>query len=447
MEDTICGISTAPGLGAISIIRVSGKDALEITNKIFKGKDLTKCQSHTINYGFIMNNDEVIDEVLVSVMLAPKTYTMEDIVEINSHGGINTTNRILELLLESGCRLAEPGEFTKRAFLNGRIDLIKAESVNDLINAKTDAARTLALNNMSGKLTKEIREIRNRVVNVMANIEVNIDYPEYEDIEEVTQENLLPELKDISEIIEEILNNSRNGKLIQEGINVAIVGKPNVGKSSLLNQLLGTDKAIVTDVAGTTRDIVEGSIAINGFLVNFIDTAGIRDTDDLVEKIGVEKSKQALKEADLVILVLNNNEILSEYEESLLNSIPIEKRIVFVNKADLVNNLKINIDYILGSTLNNEGIEELKKAIITKIKVDNIINKDMTYMSNVRQIDLLKKSLSSIKQAISNLEAGLPVDIVEIDITNAWNLLGEITGDTYHDELIDTLFSNFCLGK
>lgn len=447
MEDTICAISTSPSIGAISIIRVSGKEAINIVSKIFRGKDLTKVNSHTINYGFIYDNNEKIDEVLVSVMLSPKTYTKEDLIEINSHGGINTTNKILELLLENGCRLAEPGEFTKRAFLNGRIDLIEAESVNDLINAKNDAARTLALNNMEGALTKQIRNLRNEIVNIMANIEVNIDYPEYEDIEIVTKEELLPNLKIIHNKISTILENSKNGKLIKEGINIAIVGKPNVGKSSILNTFLGSDKAIVTDIAGTTRDIVEGSITLNGFLINFIDTAGIRETEDLVEKIGVEKSKKVASTADIVIIVLNNNEELIPYEEELIKSIPEEKRIIFVNKSDLEKKININEEYIIGNTVEDNGINELKNAIIKKLNLDNIITKDMTYMSNVRQIDLLKKSLQSIDTAIKNLELGIEVDIVEIDITNAWNLLGEITGDTYHDELINTLFSNFCLGK
>lgn len=447
MEDTICAISTAPGIGAISIVRVSGPKSIDIVSKIFKGKDLHNVSTHTIHYGFIYDKNEKIDEVLVSVMLAPKTYTTEDIIEINSHGGINTTNRILELLLEAGCRLAEPGEFTKKAFLNGRIDLIEAESVNDLINAKNDAARTLALNNMEGKLTKKIREIRNKVVNIMANIEVNIDYPEYEDIEIVTEETLLPQLKDIKINIEEILKNSKNGRLINEGINIAIVGKPNVGKSSILNTFLGSDKAIVTNIAGTTRDIVEGSITLNGFLINFIDTAGIRETEDIVEKIGVEKSKKVIETADLIILVLNNNDILSDYEKNLINSIPKEKRIIFVNKSDLENVLELDEEYIRGNTIREDGINILKEKIIEKLKLENVLTKDMTYMSNIRQIDLLKKALNGVENAIDNLEKGMPVDIVEIDINRVWNLLGEITGDTYHDELINTLFSNFCLGK
>ena len=447
MEDTICAISTAPGIGAISIIRISGPKTLDIVSQIYRGKNLKNVDSHTINYGFIYNGEEKIDEVLVSVMLAPKTYTMEDIIEINSHGGINTTNKILELLLEKGCRLAEPGEFTKKAFLNGRIDLIEAESVNDLINAKNDAARNLALNNMKGNLTNKIRSIREIVVGIMANIEVNIDYPEYEDIEIVTKDTLLPKLSEVKNEIKEILKDSRNGRLINEGINIAIVGKPNVGKSSILNALLDEEKAIVTNIAGTTRDIVEGSMTLNGFLINFIDTAGIRDTEDVVEKIGVEKSKKAIDSADLVILVLNNNEELTEYDKKLLDTIPESKRIIFVNKSDLVKKIELNEEYIIGNTIDLNGLSKLKEAIISKLQLDDILNKDMTYMSNVRQIDLLKKALFAIEKSITNLEAGMPVDIVEIDITNAWNLLGEITGDTYQDELITTLFSNFCLGK
>lgn len=447
MEDTICAISTAPGIGAISIIRVSGKEAIPIVAKIFKGKDLTKVASNTINYGFIYDFEELVDEVLVSVLKFPKTYTMEDIVEINAHGGVNTTNRILELLLSGGARLAEPGEFTKRAFLNGRIDLVEAEAVNDLINAKNDSARTLALNTMAGNLTKMIREIREKVVKVMANIEVNIDYPEYEDIEVVTHETLIPKLKSVKENIENVLKNARNGRLIKEGINVAIVGKPNVGKSSILNNLLDEERAIVTDIAGTTRDIVEGSINLNGFLVNFIDTAGIRETEDIVEKIGVEKSRKTIETADLVILVLNNNEKLTQYEENLLKSIPKNKLLIFVNKSDLDTVLKLDMPYITGNTITPNGLDALKNEIIKRFELDTISNKDMTYMSNVRQIDLLKKSLTSIENAINSLLKGVPIDIVEIDINASFQYLGEITGDTYHDELINNLFSNFCLGK
>ncbi len=447
MEDTICAIATASGTGAISIIRVSGKETLDIVSNIFHGTNLKKVDSHTIHYGFIYDNNEKIDEVLVTVMLAPKTYTKEDTIEINSHGGLNTTNRILELLLEKGCRLAEPGEFTKRAFLNGRIDLTQAESVNDLINAKTDNARVLALNNLGGSLLKKIKDMRKNIVDVMANIEVNIDYPEYEDIEVVTKDTLMPKLLRVKEELVTMLKDSKNGKLIKEGINIAIVGKPNVGKSSILNSLLEEEKAIVTNIAGTTRDIVEGSMTLNGFLINFIDTAGIRETDDIVEKIGVEKSKNAINKADVVIIVLNNNEELSNYEKDLIKNVPKEKRIIFVNKSDLNNKLTIEKDYIVGNTKDINGLDSLKNAIIKLLELDKINSKDLTYMSNVRQIDLLKKSLDSINNAINNLGSDIPIDMIEIDITNAWNFLGEITGEVYRDELIDTLFSNFCLGK
>ncbi len=446
MEDTICSIATGNSIGAISIIRVSGKDSIKIVAKIFKGKDLNKVVSHTLNYGFIMDKTEIIDEVLVAVMRGPKTYTREDIIEINSHGGIETTTKILELLLEFGCRLAEPGEFTKRAFLNGRIDLTQAEAVNDLINSKSNKARVLSLNNLGGSLKEKIGGIRKNLVDIMANIEVNIDYPEYEDNVLVTKENLLPKLLNSLKDIEDILNGSRNGKLIQNGINVAIVGKPNVGKSSILNRFLDEDRAIVTDIAGTTRDIVEGSVTLNGFLVNFIDTAGIRETDDVVERIGVLKSKEVLNKADVVIIVLNNNEELTDYEEELIKSVSSIKRIIFVNKSDLENKLVFKDDFVLGNTLDDQGLDDLKAAIIEKLGL-NSLDKDLTYMSNARQIDLIKKALKSIQNAIQSLEKDMPVDIVEIDITSAWNYLGEITGEVYQDELLDTLFKNFCVGK
>ena len=445
MEDTICAIATSLGVGAISIIRVSGKDTINIVNKIFKGKDLTKVQSHTIHYGYICDGEEIIDEVLVSVMLAPKTYTKEDIIEINSHGSINATNKIMELLLDNGCRIAEPGEFTKRAFLNGRIDLTQAESVNDLINASSDNQRKLALNNLKGTLTKRIRSFRKELVSLMANIEVNIDYPEYDDIEVMTKETLIPKLNKLKDELKKLIMDSKNSRIINEGINVAIVGRPNVGKSSILNKLLDEKKAIVTNIAGTTRDIVEGSISLNGFKINFIDTAGIRKTTDIVEKIGVTKSKKVIKDADLVVVVLNGNEKLTLDDEKLIKNISSKKRIIFVNKSDL--KLKINLEdnYILGNSKEDLGLDSLKNAIIDKLNLENI-TKDMTYISNVRQLDLLKKALKSIEEALNNLVI-MPVDIALIDIKNAWNYLGEITGEVYQDELIDTLFSNFCLGK
>lgn len=447
MEDTICAISTAPGIGAISIIRVSGIDAVKIVSSIFHGKDLNKAKTNTINYGFIYDNSEKIDEVLVSVLLSPKTYTMEDIVEINSHGGINTNKRILELLLEKGCRLAEPGEFTKRAFLNGRIDLIEAESVNDLINAKTNNARKIALNNMSGVITNHIKEIREQLIKVMANIEVNIDYPEYNDIKIITKYDLLPMLNETKIKLSKLLKDSDNAKIINNGINIAIVGKPNVGKSSILNKLLDEDKAIVTDVAGTTRDIVEGSMSINGFLINFIDTAGIRETSDIVEKIGVEKSKEIINNADLIILVLNNNEKISKEDKELIDIIPENKRIIFINKNDLISNLHYNGEFITGNTIEDNGLATLKEEIIKKCSLNEINVNDLTYLTNVREIDLLKKAYKSLDSSINGLNNNIPVDMALIDITNCYNFLGEIIGENYTENLLNTIFSNFCVGK
>ena len=380
MEDTICAISTSLGVGAISIIRVSGESAIEIVNNIFKGKDLTKAKSHTISYGYICDGEKEVDEVLVSIMRAPKTYTLEDIVEINCHGGISTTNKVLELVLEQGARLAEPGEFTKRAFLNGRIDLTQAESVDALLKSKSDSARTIALNGVNGALAKKIRNLRSILVELMANIEVNIDFPEYEDALEITHSNLLPKLTIINDELKELIETSCNGKILSEGLNVALVGRPNVGKSSILNALLDEEKAIVTDIAGTTRDTVEGSTIINGILINFIDTAGIRDTEDVVEKIGVDKSLATIEKADLVILVLNNNEELTDEDKELLEKIKDYTNIVFINKIDLESKLVIDEDkYIIvkGNTMDLKGLDNLKKKIVSIFNLDQIETKDM----------------------------------------------------------------------
>ena len=317
MEDTIVAISTSVGEGAISIIRLSGHDALNIASKVFT-KDLTKVDSHTIHYGFITSNNEKIDEVLVSVMKAPKTFTREDIVEINCHGGIATTNKVLEVLLENGARLAEPGEFTKRAFLNGRIDLLEAEATMDLISSKAESARKISINTLTGETSNLIKNLRSELVKIISNIEVNIDYPEYEDIEVLTNESILPDIKKFKEKLEEIIKKSEDSKVIKEGIRVGIIGRPNVGKSSLLNSLLEEEKAIVTDVPGTTRDIVEGSLIVSGIPLNIIDTAGIRKTEDTVEKIGVEKSLKIIDTSDLLIYILNNNEEITEEEKEIL---------------------------------------------------------------------------------------------------------------------------------
>ena len=449
MEDTICAISTSIGIGAISIVRVTGPNTIDIVDSIFD-HDLKNASSHTIHYGHIKYKEEKIDEVLVMLMRGPKTYTTEDTIEINCHGGISTTKKIMEILLANGCRLAEPGEFTKRAYLNGRINLLEAESVNDLIIAKTDAARTLAINNVDGKLTKQISNLREKIAKILANIEVNIDYPEYTDELEVTKDLMHDYLDEINKELLKLVNGSKNGRIIKNGVNVAIIGKPNVGKSSILNSLLDEEKAIVTNIPGTTRDIVEGSITLNGVAINFIDTAGIRKTEDIVEKIGVDKSKKTAENADIILFVLNNNEAISEEEKAMLEKYKNDKLIVFVNKMDLESKLIIpeNIkDIVYGNTIDINGLEKLKERITEKLNLSNIVNKDMSYLCNLREIDLVNKAYESLKNAQSNLDAGFSVDMIEIDLKSAWDYLGEIMGDSYEGELVDKIFSNFCLGK
>ena len=450
MNDTICAISTALGVGAISIIRVSGDDAIDIVNKIFD-KDLTKKESHTINYGHIVYKGEIIDEVMVSIMKSPKTFTKEDIVEINSHGGVAVTNKVLEILLLEGARLAEPGEFTKRAFLNGRIDLVEAESIMDLIESKTETSRKLAISGMEGKVSKLVKNIIDNLVKVNANIEVNIDYPEYEDIEIVTKEKIEEMSKYINKELTKLLNESENGKLIKNGINTLILGRPNVGKSSILNKLIEEEKAIVTSVAGTTRDIVEGQIRVNGILLNIIDTAGVRETEDIVEKIGVEKSLSLVNDADLIILVFNNNEKLTDEDKKLLEYTKEKKRIIVINKIDLENNLDIsnlkNERIVKVSALKDSGIESLKNEINDMFNLEEINLGDFTYLSNSRQISLVKKAVEISKNLEDALNNDVPIDLLEIDIKEICEILGEIIGESYDDKLIDTLFSNFCLGK
>lgn len=448
MEDTIVAISTSQGIGAISIIRLSGKESIEIVNKIVKNKNLNKLNSHTINYNHIVNNDEIIDEVLISIMKAPKSFTTEDVVEINCHGGIATTNKILELLLLNGCRLAEPGEFTKRAFLNGRIDLLEAESVMDIINSKTENSLKLAINQLNGSTSNLIRNLRQDLLEILANIAVNIDYPEYEDIEEVTNQKLEKEIIKIKQKVNQILNDSKNSKIIKEGINVAIIGKPNVGKSSLLNKLLDEDKAIVTDIAGTTRDIVEGKINLNGFILNIIDTAGIRKTTDKVEQIGVDKSKNLIDRADLILFLLDNNTLLNNEEKELLETIQNKKHIIIVNKTDLETKIDLKDEnYIRMSTINNIGIKELKERIIKLFELDKIEQSDMTYLTNARSIALLKQVKEKIEEIENSINMNIPISIIEIDLRNVWEILGKIIGEHYEDELIDQLFTQFCLGK
>ena len=451
MEDTICAISTATGVGAISIIRVSGKKSINIVNKIFKGSDLNKVKSHTINYGHIIEKDNIIDEVLVSIMHAPKTFTMENIVEINCHGGISTTNKVLELLLLNGCRLAEPGEFTKRAFLNGRIDRIEAESIMDLINSKTEQARKVAIKGLNKEVSKIINELKQEELKILSNIEVNIDYPEYDDIEVLTNEKILPMIDNLIIKYKEIIKKSYDGQIIKNGITTSIIGKPNVGKSSLLNELLEEEKAIVTDIEGTTRDVVEGSIIIDGIILNILDTAGIRNTSNTVEKIGVEKSLDLIEKSDLLIYLLNNNEQIDDEDIKLLEKIKNKNYIIVINKCDLDNKLdisKLDIKNIVKmSVKNQEGINELKNKIKEIYNLEKIETSDMTYLNNVKDISLLKESLNSLEKAKNGIKNNIPIDMVEIDIKSSCEKLNEILGENYNENLLNELFSNFCLGK
>lgn len=449
MDDTIVAISTSLGVGAISIIRLSGEDSINIVNKIFKGKDLTTVPTHTIHYGYIVDNNEIIDEVLVSIMRTPKTYTKENIVEINCHGGISTTNKVLELVLSNGARLAEPGEFTKRAFLNGRIDLVEADGIMNLISSKTETSRKMSINELSGKVSSLITGIRDELIQIISNIEVNIDYPEYEDIEVLSNEKILPSINKIKDTLIKTIKESENGRIINEGINVGIIGRPNVGKSSLLNSLLEEQKAIVTDIEGTTRDIVEGQIKLNGVLLNIIDTAGIRETDNIVEQIGVEKSYKIIDKSDLIIFLLNNNEPLTKEDLELYNKIKNKTHIIVLNKTDLkqvIDLTPIKEEVLKVSLLNNDA-----SIILDKIKelfnLEKLETSDLTYLSNARSISLLKKSLNNISNAIDNINNNDPIDIVELELKDAWSTLGEIIGETYTDELLDELFSRFCLGK
>ena len=449
MDDTIAAISTAQGVGAISIIRVSGNDAISIVSKIFSNKKFVDALSHTIHYGYIMDGDEKVDEVLVSVMRAPKTFTKEDVVEINAHGGIMTTDKILELLLVNGCRLAEPGEFTKRAFLNGRINLTEAEGVMDLINSKTDISRKIALNQVGGKVSNMISKLRDELAGIIANIEVNIDYPEYEDIEEMTIEKIDFNLSELESKIYKILKESKNGEVLINGIKTAIVGKPNVGKSSLLNRLIGEDKAIVTDIQGTTRDSVEATLRIGNLILNLIDTAGIRKTEDVVESIGVDKSLKLIDEADLILFVVNYNEKLSHDDLVILDKLKGKNYITIVNKTDLekkIDDDKLsNVVYV--SALNDDNIDEIGNKIKKLFDLEKIETTDLTYLTSARSGAILRKVLDSVKAVRKGIEENYPIDMVEIDLKDIWNLLGEIIGESYDEELLDQLFSRFCVGK
>lgn len=450
MTDTMCAIATSVGTSAINIIKISGKESISIVNKIFT-KDLLKAKTHTITFGYIKDKEEKVDEVLVSVFLEPNTYTGENIVEINTHGGLAVTNKILEMLLEQGCRLAEPGEFLKRAFLNGKRDLLEAESISDLINAKTEASRKMSMNGVTGELSRIIKNLRNKLLTIIANIEVNIDYPEYEDAIVYTNELLKTNIIEIKNELKKIVDESEKGSIIKNGINVGIVGKPNVGKSSLLNRLINEDKAIVTDVEGTTRDIVEGKIVINGIEINLIDTAGIRQTSNVVEKIGVEKSKSILETSDLLLAIFDGSKPLTKDDLDILKEIENKKSIIIINKEDLPMQIEkekfSRYKTLQISIKENKGINDIIEEIKSLFNLNELETQDFTYLSNARQINLIKNCLSLSEEINKQNEKNTPVDLIQIDIQRLWEKLGELTGESYKDELLDEIFSKFCLGK
>ncbi|MEM5590695.1 tRNA uridine-5-carboxymethylaminomethyl(34) synthesis GTPase MnmE [Niallia circulans] len=458
--DTIAAISTPMGEGAIAIVRLSGPDSIKIADKLFKSignKKLSEVTTHTIHYGHIMDpaTNEVVEEVMVSLMRGPKTFTKEDVVEINCHGGLASVNRLLQLTTSHGARIAEPGEFTKRAFLNGRIDLSQAEAVMDLIRAKTDRAMNVALGQMEGRLSKLIKHLRQEILETLAQVEVNIDYPEYDDVEEMTQQVMLEKSKYIKTEIEKLLQTSQQGKILREGLATVIVGRPNVGKSSLLNSLVQENKAIVTDIPGTTRDVIEEYVNVRGVPLRLLDTAGIRETEDIVERIGVEKSRKVLREADLILLVLNYADDLTEEDKNIFKATEGMDFIVIVNKTDLpqkidlekVKELAGNRKVITTSLVEENGVDQLEEAISSLFFEGAIEASDMTYVSNSRHISLLNQALNAISDAIVGAETGTPIDIVQIDLTRTWEILGEIIGESVHESLINQLFSQFCLGK
>ena len=438
LNDTIVAISTGLVEQAISIIRLSGDEAIEVVDKIFD-KDLTKAKSHTITYGFIKDEDDIVDEVLVSVFRAPKSYTMEDIVEINCHGGIYITKRILSLCIANGARLARPGEFTQRAFLNGRIDMSQAEGINDLIKANNHNKASSAIHSLKGSVTRLIDPLCEDLLDIIANIEVNIDYPEYDDVEVLTNQKIRPKVVSFLARIDDIIHKAQNSIIIKNGINTVILGQPNVGKSSLLNAMLQEDKAIVTNVAGTTRDLVEGEVTLNDVTLNLIDTAGIRDTNDIVEKIGIEKSIEALNNAQLVILVCDDK--LDDEDKRLLDMAKDKPCLIVYNKKDL-HDVKDGINI---SAINND-IEELVDAINDMIK-EEIIDNKMDTLNNERQIGLAISARKHMLDVLKAIDDNVELDLVSIDLNMAYEDLKEILGHATREDLLDALFSKFCLGK
>lgn len=456
-QDTIAAIATPPGEAGIAVIRISGPEAIAVVDRLYQGKNRLKdVDSHTIHYGYIVDpsSGERLDEVLVTVMKAPRTYTREDVVEVNCHGGLVVVKRVLQALLNHGARLAEPGEFTKRAFLNGRLDLSQAEAVMDLIRSKTDRARQIALRQVEGRLSKRIGELRQILIETLAHIEVTIDYPEH-DVEEVTQALLREKCKQVQAGIDDLLKYAEEGKILREGVKTAIIGLPNVGKSSLLNALVRENRAIVTDIPGTTRDVIEEYVNIRGIPLQLIDTAGIRQTEDEVERIGVERSRQALAEADLILFVLNQAEPLRDDEVALLEQVKEMNVILVINKADLEPVLDIDevrkryphLPLVHISVKEERGLDQLEEKIVDQVFSGQMDGDDLTYVSNSRHIALLHEARQALEEALKAIEQGWPVDMVQIDIQRAWERLGEIVGDTVSEALIDQLFAQFCLGK
>lgn len=442
-DDIIVAIATSRLEAAISIIRLSGKGCIAFVQQFFTGKIMDKA-SHTITYGFIKDQDEKVDEVLVNIYRGHRTFTGEEMVEINCHGGIFITQKVLNLCLKMGARMAEHGEFSKRAFLNGRIDLSQAEAISDLISAKNDYASQLALRGIQGNISHFIEDLKEDLIQIITQIEVNIDYPEYEDVEELTAESLLPKSIQLQEKMNHIIDSSKNVHLLKDGISTVIIGKPNVGKSSLLNALLDEDKAIVTDIAGTTRDIVEGTIRLDHIVLNMIDTAGIRDTNDVVENIGVHKSKELVHKADLVLLVLDGSQPLTQEDYELLELSKDTQRIIVINKKDQ-GEIK-DIDGIAISAKNHD-IEPLIQKIKAMFELGQITSSQDDILANARQIQLLEKANQSLKNAIQAMQEYVPTDLIVTDLYESWESLKEILGERAKEDLLDELFKRFCIGK
>lgn len=448
IQDTITAISTALGQGAISIVRLSGAEAFDIASKVVKNFEPHRLQSHTVHYGHIYEDNQHIDEVLVSIFKAPKSFTTEDMIEINTHGGTFVAQKVLELCLAQGARLALPGEFTQRAFLHGRIDLTQAESVLDMIESRSELSLTLANQGLEGKIYETIQNYRRSLLDIIAQIEVNIDYPEYDDVEEMTQTMILPHTQKLYDDLTELLKRAQLGNVIKEGVKTAIIGRPNVGKSSLLNALLREEKAIVTEIQGTTRDVVEGTLVVGGLVLRLMDTAGIRQTHDIIEQMGIEKSRKVVEEAQLVLVVLNQNEPLHDDDRMLLEMTEAKKRIVILNKSDLPKKIDAHIqDGIPLSALLKENLNALEERIQTLFFEGKTPDLSSVTLGNARHIGRIKTALNHLDQALKSAQNGMPVDMVELDLKEAWVVLGDIIGDTKDTALLDALFSQFCLGK